>query len=161
MNLLTLVFLVPALAPQDTPPALADVTAPLEREIERLIAETGVPSISIALVRAAEVVWTAAFGYANVAARVPATPDTGDSADSTEKMHRPQFDARPYGLGIGLARAGSHDVIHRSGGVPGFRSFLVAEPATRQGVYVMSNAQSDAPGALARYAMQLMWGEAR
>ena len=53
--------------------------------IEKAIAETGVPSISIALVRNDSVVWKAAFGYSNVRMKVPATPETFYSTGSTFK----------------------------------------------------------------------------
>jgi hypothetical protein len=44
--------------------------------IDETLKETGVPSISIALVRGDEIVWKAAFGYANVRTKTPATPET-------------------------------------------------------------------------------------
>ncbi len=79
---------------------------------------------------------------------------------STEEMRRQQFDGRTYGLGVQMASFEGHDIIHHSGGIPGFRSILVAEPSTRQGVYIMANAgNTNALGLLARYALQLMWGD--
>src|SRR5512140_2764732 len=53
--------------------------------IETAIAERGIPSISIALVRGEAIVWTAAFGHANVRTRTPATPDTIYCTGSTFK----------------------------------------------------------------------------
>ena len=53
--------------------------------IEKTLKDTGVPSISIALVRGDEIVWKAAFGYANVRTKTPATPDTIYNAASTFK----------------------------------------------------------------------------
>jgi CubicO group peptidase (beta-lactamase class C family) len=47
----------------------------LTREIEKELAK-GTASVSIALVRDGDVVWTAAFGWSNVWARTPATPAT-------------------------------------------------------------------------------------
>jgi CubicO group peptidase (beta-lactamase class C family) len=47
----------------------------LTREIEKQLAR-GTASISIALVRGEEVVWTAAFGHANAWSRTPAVPET-------------------------------------------------------------------------------------
>ena len=44
--------------------------------IEDALRDRGVPSISIALVRGDEIVWTAAFGYANVRMQTPATTET-------------------------------------------------------------------------------------
>ena len=43
------------------------------------------PSISIALVRGDSIVWKAAFGYANVRTKTPATPETMYNAASTFK----------------------------------------------------------------------------
>src|SRR5688572_2800050 len=53
--------------------------------IERTLKETGVPSISIALVRGDSIVWKAAFGYANVRTKTLATPETMYTAASTFK----------------------------------------------------------------------------
>lgn len=53
--------------------------------IEKAIKERGVPSISIALVRGDSIVWKAAFGYANVRTKTPATPETIYSTGSTFK----------------------------------------------------------------------------
>lgn len=53
--------------------------------IEKTLNEKRVPSISIALVRDDEIVWKAAFGYANLRTRTPATPDTIYNAASTFK----------------------------------------------------------------------------
>ena len=84
------------------------------------------------------------------------------SPASTAEMRRPQFAGRAYGLGVGLASVDGHEIIQHRGGIPGFSCIMVAEPATRQGVYVMTNAGTAgaqvAIGMLARHAMQLMWG---
>jgi CubicO group peptidase (beta-lactamase class C family) len=53
--------------------------------IEKAIKERGVPSISIALVRGDSIVWKAAFGYANVRTKTPATTETIYSTGSTFK----------------------------------------------------------------------------
>jgi hypothetical protein len=53
--------------------------------IEQALKERGVPSISIALVRGDTIVWKAAFGYANVRMKTPATTDTLYSTGSTFK----------------------------------------------------------------------------
>jgi serine-type D-Ala-D-Ala carboxypeptidase/endopeptidase len=53
--------------------------------IEQTLKERGVPSISIALVRGDSIVWKAAFGYANVRTKTPATPETMYNAASTFK----------------------------------------------------------------------------
>ena len=80
------------------------------------------------------------------------------SSASSEEMRRQQFEGRPYGLGVGMARFAGRDIIHHTGGIPGFSSRMVAEPATRSGVYIMANAGGlQALGDLARFAMQLLW----
>lgn len=53
--------------------------------IEEKMKERGVPSVSIALVRGDLIVWKAAFGYANVRTKTPATTDTLYSTGSTFK----------------------------------------------------------------------------
>lgn len=53
--------------------------------IEKALKDGGVPSISIALVRGDSIVWKAAFGYANVRMKVPATTETYYSTGSTFK----------------------------------------------------------------------------
>ena len=52
----------------------------LSSVIQKTLAENGVPSMSIALVRGDSVVWTAAFGYANLRTRTPATTVSNTSA---------------------------------------------------------------------------------
>jgi CubicO group peptidase (beta-lactamase class C family) len=47
--------------------------------------EKGIPSVSIVLVKGDEIVWTEAFGYANVRTKTAATPDTIYSTGSTFK----------------------------------------------------------------------------
>ncbi len=59
--------------------------AVLTRLIEESLEEKGVASLSIALVRGEEIVWTAAFGYSNVFTRTPATPETIYCTGSTFK----------------------------------------------------------------------------
>ncbi len=83
------------------------------------------------------------------------------SSASTEEMRRQQFDDRLYGLGVKMSSFGGHDIINHTGGIPGFNSTMVAEPSTRQGVYIMANTGTahGAIGLLALYAMQLMWGD--
>ncbi len=53
--------------------------------IEKTLAENGVPSMSIALVRGDSIVWTAAFGYANMRTHTPATTETLYSTGSSFK----------------------------------------------------------------------------
>jgi D-alanyl-D-alanine-carboxypeptidase/D-alanyl-D-alanine-endopeptidase len=53
--------------------------------IEKTLAENGIPSMSIALVRGDSIVWKAAFGYANMRTRTPATTETLYSTGSSFK----------------------------------------------------------------------------
>jgi CubicO group peptidase (beta-lactamase class C family) len=53
--------------------------------IEKTLAENGVPSMSIALVRGDSIVWKAAFGYTNMRTRTPATTETLYSTGSSFK----------------------------------------------------------------------------
>ncbi len=53
--------------------------------IERTMKQGGHPSISVALVKDDAIVWKAAFGYANLRTRTPATPQTLYSTGSTFK----------------------------------------------------------------------------
>ena len=53
--------------------------------IEKTLADNGIPSMSIALVRGDSIVWTAAFGYANMRTRTPATTETLYSTGSSFK----------------------------------------------------------------------------
>jgi CubicO group peptidase (beta-lactamase class C family) len=64
---------------------LAQLTGRLEDEARRILKETSIPAISIAVVRSGEVVWANAFGLANVSAAIPATPETYFSTGSTLK----------------------------------------------------------------------------
>jgi len=84
--LLGLLTAEPALAETPPTPSLSKVTESLEREIRRILDETGVPSISLALVRDGKVAWSGAYGFANVGARVPATTDTYYNTGSTFKF---------------------------------------------------------------------------
>jgi CubicO group peptidase (beta-lactamase class C family) len=58
----------------------------LSREIQKILLETGIPSISIALVKDDQIVWAEAFGYSNVRTKTPATPETLYCTGSTFKF---------------------------------------------------------------------------
>jgi CubicO group peptidase (beta-lactamase class C family) len=93
MKIRILLILVPAMIANLTafaaaPPGQFDLEKTktvMSRLIEQKIKERGVPSVSIALVRGDEIVWKAAFGYANVRMKTPATTDTIYSTGSTFK----------------------------------------------------------------------------
>ncbi len=55
---------------------LSYVKQHLTKEIEKMLTETGIPSISFALIKDDSIVWADAFGYANVKKQVPATKST-------------------------------------------------------------------------------------
>jgi CubicO group peptidase (beta-lactamase class C family) len=83
------------------------------------------------------------------------------SEASAHEMQRRQFADEGYGLGTGVSESGGHEYLSHSGAIPGFNSISLGEPATRTGVYIMSNSgqSSKAIGPLARLAMSLMRGE--
>ena len=82
--LLSLAIAAPAHA-QAGAQDLTSITAKIRDETERILRDTGIPAISIALIRDGEVVWSEAYGYANVGAGVRASADTYFSTGSTLK----------------------------------------------------------------------------
>lgn len=61
------------------------VIADLEPDIQRTLIEGKIPSAAIALIAGDRVIWTGAYGYANLWARTPATPSTVYLIGSTFK----------------------------------------------------------------------------
>src|SRR5687767_13682302 len=61
------------------------VVAELEPEIHRTLLAGNIPSATIALVSGNQVIWTGAYGYSNLWARTPATPNTVYLIGSTFK----------------------------------------------------------------------------
>lgn len=61
------------------------VVAELEPEIQRTLLAGNIPSASIALVSGNEIIWSGAYGYSNLWARTPATPNTVYLIGSTFK----------------------------------------------------------------------------
>lgn len=57
----------------------------LSKEITRLLVETGMPSISIALIKNDSIIWAEAFGFSNVATQTTATKETVYSTGSIGK----------------------------------------------------------------------------
>ncbi|MEP6496012.1 MAG: serine hydrolase domain-containing protein [bacterium] len=57
----------------------------VSRLVEKTLADNGIPSMSIALVRGDSIVWKAAFGYTNMRTRSPATTETLYSTGSSFK----------------------------------------------------------------------------
>jgi len=61
------------------------VVAELEPEVQRTLLAGNIPSASIALIFGDKVVWSNAYGYSNLWARTPATPNTVYLIGSTFK----------------------------------------------------------------------------
>jgi CubicO group peptidase (beta-lactamase class C family) len=61
------------------------VVSELEPEIQRTLLAGNIPSASIALIAGDKVIWTNAYGYSNLWARTPATPNTVYLIGSTFK----------------------------------------------------------------------------
>src|SRR5688500_10225289 len=57
----------------------------LQAEIQKLLSETGIPSISLAVVEGDKIVWTESFGEANVRSRSRANSETLYNTGSTFK----------------------------------------------------------------------------
>lgn len=93
MRTSALLLLIPAIVATLTGPAAAQpgqfdlekTKTVMSRLIEQKMKDRGVPSVSIALVRGDSIVWKAAFGYANVRTKTPATTDTIYCTGSTFK----------------------------------------------------------------------------
>jgi D-alanyl-D-alanine-carboxypeptidase/D-alanyl-D-alanine-endopeptidase len=64
---------------------LERIKSTLAAEIKQLLEDTGIPSISIALLRNDDIVWSQAFGFSNAKLRVPAAPHTIYSTGSCFK----------------------------------------------------------------------------
>jgi CubicO group peptidase (beta-lactamase class C family) len=64
---------------------LEAIVRDLESLIPRRMSESGVPGLSIALIRDAELVWSKGFGIKSVASKAPESPDTVFSAQSLSK----------------------------------------------------------------------------
>jgi CubicO group peptidase (beta-lactamase class C family) len=61
---------------QTPSPQRALTTPPFEAYLESLRRQAGIPGLSAGLVQDGELVWERGFGFQNVEARIPATPDT-------------------------------------------------------------------------------------
>jgi CubicO group peptidase (beta-lactamase class C family) len=58
----------------------------LTEEINKVLKETGIPSISLSLIKDDAIIWSEAFGYANVKKKLPATSSTIYSTGSNFKF---------------------------------------------------------------------------
>ena len=79
-----MILLVPQLTRAQTV-NIDRVVAELEPEIQRTLLAGNIPSASIALISGDRVIWTNAYGYSNLWARTPATPETVYLIGSTFK----------------------------------------------------------------------------
>src|SRR2546427_3302763 len=84
ISLAALLLIIPALAGAQTV-NIDRVVAELEPEIQRTLLAGNIPSASIALIAGDKVIWTNAYGYSNLWARTPATPNTVYLIGSTFK----------------------------------------------------------------------------
>jgi len=63
-------------AGQNPTPAPVTINPTFETYLESLRVQAGIPGLSAAIVKDGEIAWERGFGYQNVEARIPATPDT-------------------------------------------------------------------------------------
>jgi CubicO group peptidase (beta-lactamase class C family) len=83
-SLAAIVLLAPRIAVAQTV-NIDRVVAELEPEIQRTLLAGNIPSASIGLIAGDRVIWTNAYGYSNLWARTPATPNTVYLIGSTFK----------------------------------------------------------------------------
>ena len=81
--LLALVFAARIAMAQDLPP---DTRAGIDRSVNELLAKSGAPSASIAIVKDGKVAWTAAYGLARLEPKTAATPEMRYSIGSISKQ---------------------------------------------------------------------------
>jgi len=84
MAIVAAILLIPQIAVSQTV-NVDRVVAELEPEIQRTLLAGNIPSASIALVSSNRVIWSSAYGYSNLWARTPATPNTVYLIGSTFK----------------------------------------------------------------------------
>jgi CubicO group peptidase (beta-lactamase class C family) len=109
-------------------------TPPFESYLESLRQQAGIPGLSAAIVHEGHVLWERGFGFQNVEARIPATPDTpypiADVSQTlaavlllqcVEQRHL-DLDQPVRQHGVVLPEAGAtmrHVMMHTSNGIPG------------------------------------------
>src|SRR5438128_10339256 len=84
ISLAAILLIIPRIAVAQTV-NIDRVVAELEPEIQRALLAGNIPSASIALVAGDKVIWANAYGYSNLWARTPATPNTVYLIGSTFK----------------------------------------------------------------------------
>lgn len=113
---------------------------PLERYLEALREQAGIPGMSAAVVQNGQIVWEYGFGFQDIGARIRATPDTpyliGDLSQTFAavlllqcvEQRRMELDAPIAGYGVTLPEADAtlrQVLSHTSAGRPG-ESFVYA-----------------------------------
>ncbi len=79
LGVLSAVFLVtfvPISAQVQAPPPVVAITPTFETYLDALRQQAGIPGLSAAIVKDGQIAWERGFGFRNVEARIPATPDT-------------------------------------------------------------------------------------
>ena len=74
---------------QESQPSAFDLPQTKEmvaQEMQKILSETGIPSVSLALVKDDQIIWAEAFGYSNVRTKTLATPETLYCTGSTFKF---------------------------------------------------------------------------
>ena len=84
ISLAAILLIIPRIAVAQTV-NIDRVVAELEPEIQRALLAGNIPSASIALIAGDKVIWANAYGYSNLWARTPATPNTVYLIGSTFK----------------------------------------------------------------------------
>ena len=85
LTALAIFLLAPQLTARAQTVNVDRVVSELEPEIQRMMLAGNIPSCSIALISGDKVIWTNAYGYSNLWARTPATPQTVYLIGSTFK----------------------------------------------------------------------------
>src|SRR5437899_6650152 len=67
-------------------PLLAQDTAAIDKAVNEILTKTGAPSASVAVVKDGKIVYTQAYGLANVETKTPATPQMRYSIGSISKQ---------------------------------------------------------------------------
>jgi hypothetical protein len=82
------------------------------------------------------------------------------SAAAAEILRR-HFDSGGSGLGFNLSDLDGRTVVTKNGIFTGYHSFMIGDPATRHGAYVVANstAAGRVVASLARLTLRLLWGE--
>ncbi len=79
LGVLSAVFLVtfvPAAAQIQAPPPVLAITPTFETYLDALRQQAGIPGLSAVIIKDGQIAWERGFGFQNVEARIPATPNT-------------------------------------------------------------------------------------